>query len=131
MRETKIVEQPEIKHETFKVNVDKNWLSYDDFLGYGASYDRRFMSDTSNKEKVIEKPKIEIKEENIIVRDISNHSRKYTEFGHSHWHNHSEFSLLTYQGTASIKISDNVGGCGVQQLYSWLGSANNENIEFL
>lgn len=127
----KPVEQPGIKHEKFKVNVNNNWLSYDDYLGYGASYDRRLMFGTSSKEKVVEKPKIEIKEENIIVRDISNDSRKYTEFGHSYWHNHSEFSLLTDQGRASIKISDNVGGCGVQQLYNWVGSANNENIEFL
>ncbi len=126
--ETKTVEQPGIKHETFKGNVDKNW-SFDD--DYGASYGRRLMFGTSSKEKVVEKPKIEIKEENIIVRDISNDSRKYTEFGHSYWHNHSEFSLLTDQGTASIKISDNVGGCGVQQLYNWSGSAKNENIEFL
>jgi len=142
--ETKTVEQPGIKHETIELKVDKKWNDF----GYDEFYDRLLMYGTGIREqikehkeyktidlpiekKIVEKPKIEIKEEDIIVRDISNDSRKYTEFGHSYWHNHSEFSLLTDQGTASIKISDNVGGCGVQQLYNWVNSANNNNIEFL
>lgn len=47
--------------------------------------------------------------------------------GFTIWHSHKEYKL----NNTKIKITDSVGGCGMQQLYGWYGYENNSEIKDL
>jgi len=70
-------------------------------------------------ESKIEKPK-----EKIIKTFIDNENRKYNDRGYHGWHGHCKYEL----NNSTIKLSDNVGGCGVQQLYGWGDYKNTSEI---
>ena len=65
----------------------------------------------------------------VVKIFINNDNRKWnTIAGYYSWHQHASYKL----NNATINITDNVGGCGVQQLYGWGNSYNNsENEELL
>ena len=60
----------------------------------------------------------------VQVTQIQNNERRYEDRGYKCWHSHNKYTL----NDCVIKISDNAGGCSVQQLYYWGHNANNENI---
>lgn len=74
------------------------------------------------KTEKIEKPK-----EEITKTSIANDKRHYSDYGFSGWHCHCKYSL----NGSSIKLTDNVGGCGVQQLYGWAGYCDSPHINKL
>lgn len=124
----------------------KDWVQFDKYTDYGIgvikemkntmkydniNFGNQLIYGTSGEEKkeVIEKPKVT--EKDITIRTISNEDRKYSEYGHVNHHSHKEYKLVEKYKSTSIKITDNVGGCGVQQLYNWYNSENNKNIELV
>lgn len=68
--------------------------------------------------------KVEKSKDKIIRTLIANNQRSYEDKGYYGWHSHYKYVL----NGCTIKISDNVGGCGVQQLYNWGSVASNSNI---
>lgn len=68
--------------------------------------------------------KVEKVEDEIVKTLIDNDKRSYQDRGYNGWHGHFKYTL----NGCKIKISDNVGGCSVQQLYDWGNYSNNSNI---
>jgi len=95
---------------TYEPAIDFTWMNYD-ITGYKTK-------------PVIKEPK----KGEINVRQIQNGSQKYNEKGRNDFHSHNEYTL----NNCSVKISDNVGGCGVQQFYAWTkGYSEQDNKKIL
>lgn len=57
------------------------------------------------------------------------HDPKYSK-GFSNWHKHIRYILSNNdQKLVSINISDNLGGCGVQQLFQWADSGSQKDFK--
>lgn len=97
---------------------------YDFYISYYPTENKvetKLGENINNLEVVtkVEKPK-----EEITKTLIDNNKRSYQDRGYYGWHGHCKYTL----NNCEIRISDNVGGCGVQQLYNWGNHANNVNI---
>lgn len=57
------------------------------------------------------------------------HDPKYSK-GFSNWHQHVKYTLsYDDKSLVSIVISDNLGGCGVQQLFQWADSGSQKDFK--
>ncbi len=78
--------------------------------------------ENSEKVKSTKKPKDPDK-----IEIVYNPEGYRNTHGFNMYHGHKSYRLNGY----NIDISDNLGGCGVQQLYNWINSVNNENISVI
>lgn len=124
--EVKLVEEiyQQIRRRTkyTPITVPKEMKTTEDFTWEIKANNNIDLGENINNLEVIskvEKPKDEITKELI-----SNNKRSYQDRGYHGWHGHFKYTL----NDCKIKISDNVGGCSVQQLYDWGGNSNNSNI---
>lgn len=76
------------------------------------------------KNKNTIKVKKEIKPTYTIIKKELTHGPY--EKGYRQWHKHILYECE--ETSASLKISDSIAGCGVQHIYGWLNSYNNEAI---
>lgn len=143
-------DKPKYRNFDFEDKI-KNWMQYDDYIGNGIYQQIRQrtkytpvkipeemkptedftweiqgnnnnLGENINDLEVV--TKVEKSKEEITKTFISNDNRKYDDRGYHGWHGHCKYKL----GTTSITITDNVGGCGVQQLYGWGSSGNSSKI---
>jgi hypothetical protein len=116
-----------------------NWWTYADFnvkeTDEKVIHGKRILEQIQDQKKLftIEIPKqiklnseiiVENLKDDIQVTQIQNNERSYGDRGYKCWHSHNKYTL----NNCVIKISDNVGGCGVQQLYFWGSNANDKDI---
>jgi hypothetical protein len=122
-------------------NIPKNNKFYNFYDAYVNKVKKKEKTQTSNiviKKKVVTKDntpkKINL---NITVKNIMKKDSPY-ERGFYGWQSLKSYSLDSLRknwmgeeekANINLKITDNVGGCGVQQIYNWGNFADDPKIE--
>ncbi len=107
------------------VEIKKPLIKYDlEDLDYPNNHLKITLKDENiPKTKIVEKV---IKEDSSkVIKELN--PKGYHRQGFSHWHQYASYKL----NGAKLIITDNFGGCSVQQLYEWGNSCDNENNDEL